>query len=496
MWGVDIFVGACLRRTAVCVLMHHAWMRRAVLLAALVGALFGTPQALAGGPLRTSFLDVNAFSSPAEQNRAFARARSAGATMVKLVLNWRAVAPERRTAEFEPTDPNSPGYDWSSFDRQVRLAHEQGLEALVEVIFAPAWASEPSTANPGTVRPDSVEFGRFARAAATRYNGSFLGLPRVRYWQAWGEPNRDYFLMPQYEDGRMASAVRYREMVERFSAAVHEVSPGNRVVAGGLAPLGRRGKPAPLAFMRAMLCVSRSLTRTCDLRSNPVDFDAWAHHPYTSGGPTHRAPGRDDVALGDLPDMRRVLRAAIRLGHVSSHGRTGFWVTEFSWDTNPPDPEALGMRLHSRWTAEALYRMWRNGISVVTWFRLQDDPLSVSHYQSGLYTVRWRPKRSLTAFRFPVVAFRRTGGVYVWGRTAAGATGRVTIEIKPRGRSWRRLAGPATNRYGIFSRTFRTPVRRGYVRARFRGSASLPFSLTPVADRFVNPFGCGGVIPC
>jgi len=44
-------------------------------------------------------------------------------------------------------------------------------------------------------------------------------------------------------------------------------------------------------------------------------------------------------------------------------------------------------------------------------------------------------------------------------------------------------------------------VTKGLVRARIQGAttpdkSSLAFSLTPVADRWVNPFGCGGDIPC
>jgi hypothetical protein len=291
------------------------------------------------------------------------------------------------------------------------------------------------------------------------------------------------------------SAIRYRALVNQLAAAVHAVNPGNRVVAGGLAPLGRPGKPAPMAFMRALLCMSTTLRRTCDLRANPIRLDIWSHHPYTSGGPTHEAARRDDVALGDLPEMLRLLRAAVRSGHVRSIGRTGFWVTEFSWDSKPPDPKALGARLHARWTAEALYRMWKHGVSRVTWFLVNDQPIRTSPFQSGLFQTDGRPKLSLRSFRFPVVGFTRPRGVYVWGRTPSSGAGSVILEIKT-GRSWRRLGSVNAGASGIFSRTFRTPTRRGYVRAKAFGETSLAFSLTNVPDRFVNPFGCGGGIPC
>ena len=459
------------------------------------------PGVAEAGPIRTAFVDGVVHGA----NRAdgIAKMRAAGATMVRIDLNWRAVAPANRPAGFSPADPNDPAYNWGPFDQTITTSVAAGLDPIVSIVWTPDWAQGGGQGAPATLRPDPVEFGRFARAAAVRYSGAFVPnndpyaepLPRVRFWMAWNEPNRGLFLSPQRENGRLVSAVWYRNMVIRFAAEIHAANPTNVVVAGGLAPLGTRGNPAPLAFMRSMLCLSVNLKRACDLRSNPVRFNVWSHHPYTSGGPTHDAAGRDNVALGDLPDMRRVLRAAIRLGHVRSSQPVGFWVTEFSWDSKPPDPRAVPAALHARWVSEALYRMWANGVTLVTWYKIQDDPLRSTPYQSGLYTVAGNRKRSFTAFRFPTVAFARKTGVHVWGRSPTSTPGVVVVEIKV-GRKWRRLGTVRANSYGIFKKTYRTPIRKGHVRARFGRETSLPFSLTPVPNRYVNPFGCGGGIPC
>jgi hypothetical protein len=72
--------------------------------------------------------------------------------------------------------------------------------------------------------------------------------------------------------------------------------------------------------------------------------------------------------------MRAVLKAAYKRGMIESRGLPRFWVTEFSWDSAPPDPDGLPLRLHARWTAEALYRIWRSGVSLVTWLQLRDQP--------------------------------------------------------------------------------------------------------------------------
>jgi hypothetical protein len=42
----------------------------------------------------------------------------------------------------------------------------------------------------------------------------------------------------------------------------------------------------------------------------------------------------------------------------------------------------------------------------------------------------------------------------------------------------------------------RRRIRTGFVRARVGGHTSLPFSLKPVRDRVVSPFGCGGYVSC
>jgi hypothetical protein len=146
--------------------------------------------------------------------------------------------------------------------------------------------------------------------------------------------------------------------------------------------------------------------------------------------------------------MRAVLQAAYRNGMIQSRGPPGFWVTEFSWDTAPPDPHGLLLRLHARWTAEALYRMWSAGVSLVTWLTLRDQPLGVSsqYIQGGFYfrgqTIQQdRAKPAARAFRFPFVAYKQTKGLRFWGRTPTSTDARVAIEQKAGGRG--AACGPA-----------------------------------------------------
>jgi hypothetical protein len=458
-------------------------------------------------PLRTAIYVDPAYPlwSGASASTAFDRITRTGATVVRITLYWWQVAPETRPAQWDPTDPGDPNYDWKAIDAQVRNVVQRGLQPFLTIMAAPRWAQgakpEPP---PNSYLPDPREFGKFAKAAARRYSGNFRGLPRVSSWQAWNEPNISLYFVPQLEKGKPISPAWYRRMLNEFAAAVRSVNSGNLVVAAGLAPF-RDITPSvrqqdqdwgPLSFMRELLCVSKSLRPTCN---DSVSFDVWATHPYTSGGPQHHAVLPNDVSLGDLPEMRRTLDAAIEAGHVNSHGKVQFWVTEFSWDSKPPDPKGVPMWLLSRWIAESFYRMWKNGVSLVTWLMLRDEPLTNSYLQSGLYfrgaTLNvYRPKSALQAFRFPFVALPSGGRVLVWGRTPSGRSGRVLVEQSFKG-GWKQLGIVPTSRYGIFQGRFKTG-RAGSARARLlsRPDRSIPFSLKAVPDRFFNPFGLDAIL--
>jgi hypothetical protein len=444
---------------------------------------------------QTAIMDPTVFSGP-NVVLGLRRARSAGARAVRLVLFWASVAPAsgstRRPPNFDATDPDHPGYTWLDFDRQVRYAVARGLEPIVTIVSAPRWAEGAVDGEPGTRQPHPRELALFATAAARRYSGGFGSNPRVRYWQVWNEPNLVLFLNPQ-------SPSLYRRMVNETAAAVKSVHADNLVIAGGLGPFGYPGAAVPpLQFMRDLLCLSKQLTRTCQ---DTIRFDVWSHHPYTQGGPSHRATRTDDASLGDLAEMGRVLRAGERLGTVQSGGRARYWVTEFSWDSSPPDPKAVPTALHARWVAEALYRMWKAGVTLVTWFSLRDDPLRESQFQSGLWYVDGsgfqltRPKPALQAFRFPFVAFRSGKHVQVWGRAPTTRPLAVVVEQRA-GARWKRLAGLRTRADGIFTGRIATALS-GPLRARAPAAGiSVPFTLGPTRNIEVWPFGCGGVLPC
>ena len=473
-------------------------------IAGLFFALVSTSSAQTGGrPLRTGFLDPGAFTGPSA-DRSVARARTAGASLARLFLVWSEVAPQPPS---NATDPNDSGYNWASIDQQVVDTSRGGLSPLVYIGGAPGWAKGASVGLPGTW-PSPTKLGQFMKAAARRYSGTFTPagqsapLPRVRFWECWDEPNAGSEMAPQRVNGKPVSPAHYRKMLNAFADAVHGVDRSNLVVGGTLGPFGHNSKDiqviAPKVFMGELLCVSTKppYHKTC---SQTAHFDVWAHNPYTNGGPNWQAHSPNDVSIGDLPEMRAILTAASRNGTVVSAQSPEFWVTEFSWDTNPPDPKGVPSALHARWVSEALYRMWSAGVSAVIWFRLQDDPLRSSPYQSGFFTTSGKAKYSLEAFRFPFVAFRKGAGVTVWGRTPTGKPGSVIVERQAGSGAWSKVVQLRADQFGIFSDELSSiPAGTTSYRARLASpsESSIPFSLTVPPGRKTTAFGCGGPIPC
>jgi hypothetical protein len=472
------------------------------LVASVALALAPAPAAASGRPLVTGISDPD--STDLAVPLVYQRIRDAGARFVRLTFLWQAIAPQTEpTIPWDPTNPGDVNYNWSLPDREVRQTVDAGLTPVVQIYTAPRWAQRCQQDNPQNAPcdPDPNAAAQFAEAAARRYRGDFLDLPRVRYWELMNEPNLATYFHPQFRDGKPISPVLFRVLQNAFTGAIKGVAGSNLVLGPDMAPLKGTGALAPLDFMRRMLCMQGRRhprpSRACHHRAR---FDIWATNPYTSGGPTHHAAGADEVSLGDLPEMRRLIRAAERAGRIDSDLHpVPFWITEFSWDSKPPDPGGLPWRIHARWAAEAIYRAWKAGVSAFFWNKLRDQDQNAGpdyFAQSGLYLrgaslAEDKPKRVLSAFRFPFVAFTAAQGVRVWGRTPTSQSGQVAIEVR-KGDRWLAIATLRANRFGIFQRVVDTGYgrrKRGLVRAKYGDRVSLPFSLHYVHDFYVPPFG-------
>lgn len=431
---------------------------------------------------------------------------AAGAKMALVPMRWWRVAPKVLPANWNPEDPADPNYDWRFYDEWVRNAVAAGITPVLQVRGAPDWAQECGPyPNDSPCKPSPTMLEAFAKATAAHFSGNVPGVPRVTYLQGLNEPNLTLFFNPQYEGDAAVSPVLYRRLINSFYAGVKSVMPSDIVIAAGLGPVAvPKLTIGPMRFTREMLCMTghrdpqKIKGTNCE---GGVHFDVFDIHPYTTGGPTHEgAP--DDVQLGDIPKLQALLRAADKAGRIKNNqGKpTPLWIIELSWDSNPPDPGGLPMKIEMQWMSEALYRSWKAGVQNFFWFSLVDfepegRPFSES-VESGLYfwapqLADQQPKPLLAAFRFPFVAFPKDNGLLVWGRTSAYKGGKVAIEAKQGGK-WRRLKVIRADSHGMFSATLKSSYganRKGNVRAVYFGESSVPFPMNPVGDFAHLPFG-------
>jgi hypothetical protein len=448
-----------------------------------VTALWASPAS--ARPFALGFADSEFGAPSPERSTWLHRAKASNANIVSINALWAGIAPHKPA---NPGSPGDPAYDFSSLDGPIRDAKAAGLQVVVQINRAPRWAEGKhrpglGAAPAGTWKPRPKALGNFARAIARRYSGSFkplpvgAALPRVRFWQVWGEPNLFTNLNPQFEKrnghAHAFAAAHYRKMLNQAYKGLKSVHHSNFVVTGGTGPFGDPFKGGlrtpPVRFWRQVFCLDNKLHKRCSGRAK---LDALAHDPYSVGGPHRAARNRDDATIPDIWKLKRVVKAAAAHNRIRPRHGTKFWVTEVSWDSRPPDPDGVSLKKQARYLAETFYLLWKQGVRDVLWFNIRDQAKGGSYastYQSGVYFRGGKAKPSQHAFRFPFFVKSKKSGVGVWGR--APVAGRVKIQKRRHG-GWHTLARERTGGSHVFHGKLGRHAG-GRLRAQIGGKTSL-----------------------
>jgi hypothetical protein len=411
--------------------------------------------------------------TPASRQRTLEQLRiHMGVDTLRVEVKWNEVAPSPGAAKKPAFDASNPAAyaGFFPYDDLITRARVLGLRVIVTITGdAPRWATAGgrgrSTAT-SNWKVSAGEYGRFATAVARRYSGKFAGLPAVRYFTIWNEPNHRNFLKPTSQAPRL-----YRRMVDVALPLVRRNGPsGAKIFVGELAPVGRAPiAMGPTAFLRRWLCLNNRFRRSSRgsgcRKFKRIDADGFAHHPY---GPTARVPrGRDVINMLAIRRLGSYLDSARRAKRFT---RTlAIYNTEFGLQSNPPD--RLVSTSLSRQAAlinekeEYAYRYSR--LKSHSQYLMFDDParrgslrVKWSGFQTGLRFANGRAKPSYNAYRFPIVVKKRRRGVYVWGRVRPG-TGPRFVRLQRKGGSF----GP---RIGTDPRGYFGVRRRVSGRYRFR----------------------------
>jgi hypothetical protein len=342
------------------------------------------------------------------------RLDSLGVDVVRVTLDWSQTEPKRGV------------YDWSRPDLLLKGLHERGIAPLVTLWGTPGWANGGKGEN--WAPTSNSTFAGFARAAAQRY--SFVHL-----WAIWNEPNQQRWLRPT------SPRTYVQQLLNPAYLAIHAASRGSQVAGGVTAPRGSTGGVSPVAWIAGMKAAHAKL-------------DAYAHNPYplapgetpTTGGCEHCTT----ITMATLPRLITDVQRAFGT-------RTRIWLTEYGYQTNPPD-RLLGVSYatQARYDSEAALRTYlAPRVDLLIHYLVRDEP-NPDRWQSGLLTVGELAKPSYAAFRFPFTERSRSGlRTVVWGQVRPGGRSSYRVEQFQDGR-WRWVGGTyATTAKGFYTRTVR-----------------------------------------
>jgi hypothetical protein len=345
-----------------------------------------------------------------------------GVGVVRFTLRWDQVAAQR------PANPRTAAaYGWGAYGDVLDALHAHGIRTLVTLYGSPRWANGGGP----PARLPSTGFGDFAYAAAVRF-------PWVHRWTAWNEPNSRTFSVP------VSPRLYVQRVLNPAFASLHAASASNQVAGGVTSPRRTPSGMSPLAFMQGM-------------RAAHARLDAYAQNPY----PVSRGETPTRAACSSCGYFTMATLGTIRADVTRYFGAKPLWLTEYGYQTNPPD-RLLGVSYaqQAAYLGQAALRVWQqSGVTVLIHFLVRDEP-SLGGWQSGLFTVGGTAKLAYHAFALPLAQVSRCGAsTALWGQVRPGSGRRAYVLQRAVGNGWRAVGGTAqTDAGGTFNRTVALPI--------------------------------------
>lgn len=449
--------------------------RARVTVAVFVAALFALVSAFPGQAGAARDLDIGfvdpLFGSITDGPMWTQAADDVGAGVIRVNVRWATVTNGQPT---DPTNPADPKYDFSAVDRAVINARARGLAVLLTPYYAPQFAEgkNPPKRNCvqegcGNWKVSAAELGKFATALATRYSGTFDGLPPVQMISSWIEPNISRYLRPQWtgRNNKPAGARRFRKMHNAVYDAVKAVSPAITVFTAGTAPFGDDpgGKRIrPMDFWRDVMCMKPNLKpqRKCVGKAGRIRFDVLSHHPIGINIrgrplPPDRVVGhKDEIVVANINRLFKLLRAAERRNQLGTPGRHELWTDELWWQTKP-HRRGVSQKKQAAFMAEALYLLWKQRVEGAVFLRLVDQKTSsgagnFEEYLTGIFTSAGKRKASHAVIRFPFVTERRGKKLLVWGKAPVGGSAKIQMRKGSKGK-FKNIAGLSAKEGEVFT---------------------------------------------
>jgi hypothetical protein len=299
-----------------------------------------------------------------------------GLDVVRVTLNWYRA------------EPRAGRYSWGRPDRLLRALRARGLKPVVTIWGTPSWANGGKGPNVAPRRATDLQ--RFVEAAAERYSW-------VTQWIMWNEPNKATWLKP-------ASPKTYvRQILNPGYRGVKSVIRRAKVAGGVTGPRGGKGGMSPVDFIKGMDRARAQL-------------DAYAHHPYPVFPGDTPFVGGCKCPVVTMARLERLLRIV-----GGAFPRARIWLTEYAYQTNPPDRFGVSLALQAKYVGEAARRVYSAPkVDMLIHYLYRDEP-DIARWQSGLETLGGQPKPALHATMFPLAQIGRSGvRTTVWGQVRPG----------------------------------------------------------------------------
>lgn len=360
---------------------------RLVLVCLLVACTVPAATAPAAERMWIGFQDDPSFRWREDRATVLDAAAEANANLVRTTVYWSKVAARRPTT---PANPFDPAYHFEDVDELVRGAQLRGMEVMLTIWGTPGWANNGRGQNRPPTRMADLQ--SFARAVAARYSGRFPGLPFVRFFSVWNEPNLEQFLAPTFDSrGRPLSPRTYARMARAAYAGFKAGNPRALVAVGETSPRGRDKLTPQPGRLQNTLSPGTFARLVASVRPR-IKFDAWAHHPYSELGrpPTQRVR----FPNVNLPQLKQFETSLDRW-----FGRRGIpiWITEYGHETKPGEPKGVTVSQQAAYARQALsIARLDPRVQMFVWFILRDDP--TSPWQSGLLNRNGTKKPAFAAF--------------------------------------------------------------------------------------------------
>jgi len=337
-----------------------------------------------------------------------------GLDLVRVTLRWDRIEP-------------APGeHRWGRADRLLRALDDRGLAPVVTIWGTPGWAN--GDAGPNVAPARAEDLFRFARALASRYRF-------VRHWTLWNEPNKATWLKPASPETYVA------RILDPGYRGIKSVLPRAKVAGGVTAPRGGAGGVSPVDFIRRMARAGARL-------------DAYAHHPYpVYPGDT---PFRGGCACKTI--TMATLERLIRLVG-DAFPRARIWLTEYGYQTNPPDAFGVSYAEQARFVGESARRVYAAPkVDMLIHYLYRDEP-DLGRWQSGLETIQGLVKPARAAMMLPLAQVSRRGPrTTIWGQVRPGEGRQRYVLQRLVGGAWVGVGGvQVTNARGYFRRSLAAP---------------------------------------